>query len=377
MNVLQISHDFHGSKVYCNLYKSIDAAGVNQIVYTYYDDDKYNGRNRFDAAHTEIIYSKALNKYDRYFYHYKIHKIYKDITKKVDLKNVDISHATTLFSDGGAAYKLFKKKGIPYIVSVRNTDINVFLARMWHTWPFCKKILLNARKIVFISEAHRRQFVVHPYISKFISKIEDKIIVLHNGIDDFWIDNVILGREVSADNHNLIYVGVYDANKNVLSLMDAVLMLKTKYQDIKLTLVGGKGNLKDLVKQKAEKSSGVVEFKGQITDKQVLLNIYRLNSVYAMPSHTETFGLVYIEALSQGLACIYTKGQGIDGMFDDTIGIGVNSQSTDDIARAIDFIFEHRSYFNNKTVDFEQFRWSYIAQQYLSYYMNIFSKNSE
>ena len=32
-----------------------------------------------------------------------------------------------------------------------------------------------------------------------------------------------------------------------------------------------------------------------------------------MPSITETFGLVYGEALSQGLLIIYTKGQGFDG----------------------------------------------------------------
>ena len=370
MRVLHISHDFHGSKVYGQLYKSLDTAGVNQIVYTYYDDEKYYGRNYFEAEHTQIIYSKSLNKYDRYIYHYKIQKLYRDIKKKVNMDDIDIIHATTLFSDGGASYRLFRKYGIPYIVTIRNTDINVFLKKMRHTWPFCKKILMCSSKIVFISEAHRKLFVIHPYISKFIKEIEEKIVVLPNGIDNFWIDNAIIDREVRVDNHGLIYVGVYDANKNVLALMDAVLSLKSKYSDIKLTLVGGKGDLKEVVKQKANATSGIIDFKGQITDKQLLLSIYRQNSIFAMPSHTETFGLVYIEALSQGLACIYTKGQGIDGMFNDRIGVGVNSQSKDEIAEAIDYIFSHRSFFNNKNIDFEQFRWAKIAQQYIDFYLN-------
>lgn len=371
MKVLHISHDFYGSKVHGNLYKALDKEGINQVVYTYFDDEKYNGRNKFEAPHTDIVYSKALNKYDKFFYHYKIYKLYKDIKRKVSVDSVDLIHATTLFSDGGAAYKLFRKYKIPYIVSVRNTDINIYLKKMPHTWPLCKQILLNAGKIVFISEAHRRQFITHKYINKFQTQIKDKIVVLPNGIEDFWLNNIVRDRIIEDDNHNLLYVGVYDENKNVLALMDAVSSLKSKYPNIKLTLVGGKGDLKVIVKEKADGSDGMVEFKGLVTDKQVLLDIYRQNSVYAMPSHTETFGLVYVEAMTQGLACIYTKGQGIDGMFNEKVGIGVNSHSTEDIAKAIDIIFSNRSNYSTEGVEFEQFRWDKISMRYISFYKEI------
>jgi len=36
-----------------------------------------------------------------------------------------------------------------------------------------------------------------------------------------------------------------------------------------------------------------------------------------MPSITETFGLVYAEALSQGLPVLYTRGQGFDRQFEE------------------------------------------------------------
>ena len=55
-----------------------------------------------------------------------------------------------------------------------------------------------------------------------------------------------------------------------------------------------------------------------------------------MPSSNETFGLVFIEALSQSLPIIYTKGEGIDGYFkDDFIGKAVNSKDNQSIAYAI------------------------------------------
>ena len=45
-----------------------------------------------------------------------------------------------------------------------------------------------------------------------------------------------------------------------------------------------------------------------------------------MPSRYETFGLVYGEAMSQGLPIIYSKGQGVDGYFKEgTVGYGVVS----------------------------------------------------
>ena len=41
------------------------------------------------------------------------------------------------------------------------------------------------------------------------------------------------------------------------------------------------------------------------------------NDIFVMPSINETFGLVYAEAMSQGLPVIYTKGQGFDKQFND------------------------------------------------------------
>ena len=49
--------------------------------------------------------------------------------------------------------------------------------------------------------------------------------------------------------------------------------------------------------------------------KDELLKEYRLNDIFVMPSKTETFGLVYAEAMSQGMPIIYTKNQGFDGQF--------------------------------------------------------------
>lgn len=81
-----------------------------------------------------------------------------------------------------------------------------------------------------------------------------------------------------------------------------------------------------------------------------------------MPSFHETFGLVYLEALSQHLVIVYTRGLGVDGMLDARVGEAVRSSSNKDIKNAITRIFMHRSrYLASEVVDFRQFRWSAIA----------------
>ncbi len=50
---------------------------------------------------------------------------------------------------------------------------------------------------------------------------------------------------------------------------------------------------------------------------QALMPLYREADVFLLPSRRETFGLVYAEAISQGLPVLYGRGQGFDGQFED------------------------------------------------------------
>lgn len=368
MEVLHICSDYPGSSVHRNLYEKLDERGIKQYIYCYFGEKKYEGRNYFEGKAAKIYYACILKKYDRYFYHYKGYKVARDLKRRIDVGKIDVIHATTLFSDGGIAYRLHKEYHIPYIVTVRNSDINIHLKKAYHEWPYVKKILKNAERVIFISEALKNAFYNHSYIKNILLDIENKIIVQPNGIDDFWFDHCAKDRQIPPENHKLIYVGVFDSNKNIFRMIDAVLHLRAKYHDIHLTLVGGRGELKLKVKLLADAHSDVIDYIGLVNDKEKLRDIYREHSVFVMPSIYETFGLVYIEALSQGLACVFTKGQGIDGMFTKDVGEAVNPMSVEDIARGIDRILQNRKIYNNINLNLELFRWEKIAGKYEDLY---------
>ena len=273
-------------------------------------------------------------------------------------------------TDGGVAYKLYKKYHIPYVVSLRNTDINGFLDKMPHTWHDARKILLSAKRIFFISQGLKEKFENHKVVKPILSQIEDKFVLMPNGIDDYFISNI---RKDQRTGHGIIYIGDFSNNKNVLRLGKAVLQLRDEkgLEDVKLTLVGGGRNEDQSVENLINSNPNVFNYVGKVYDKAKLCELLRANRVFAMPSINETFGLVYLEALSQNLPVLYTKGQGIDGLFDDTIGIGVNPLSIPEIKEALKDMLLNRDKYSNNCIDFDAFKWATIAEKYCEHYREL------
>ena len=367
MKVLHIANDFCHTKVHKNLFVTLDRLGVEQVIFNPVRDRSHVGNNYFASDTTKIVYANVVKPWYRYFYHLKRMIVFKEMLKRIDCKQFNICHASTLLTDGGLAYLLYKKYRIPYMVAVRNTDINGFMDKAPHTWLSARKILLNAERIFFISEGLKQKFEGHKAVLKILPKIRDKFILLPNGIDDVFLDNISTETNLT---HNIIYVGDFSNNKNVVRLIQAVLELKKEsgFEDIRLTIVGGgKANGPETERMISE-NADTVSYLGKIYDKQELIRQFRQHSIFAMPSIHETFGLVYLEALSQNLACLYTKGQGIDGLFDKSVGVAVNPVSVNDIINALRELIQNRLKYSNKTIDFSQFRWSYIGEKYLNFY---------
>ena len=369
MKILHVCNDVCGIKVHANLYKSLDGLGLEQTIFTYFRDANLNGRNSFESIGTEFVYSNVLHLYHRALYHLKIRDVYRELQGWVNLPLFDCVHAVTLFSDGALAYRVKKDYGKPYVVSVRNTDVNTFLGYAPHTWQMGRKVLLNASKIIFISHALKEKFCSHVAVKGILSQIENKFVVQPNGIDDYWIDHV--WRKKKSGN-NILYVGKFDSNKNVVRLIKVVCALKKEYPDLQLNLVGGKGGQEKDVQKWVQKYSSWIHYHGEVYDKDVLREIYSNNAIFAMPSIFETFGLVYIEALTQNLRLLYTKGQGIDGLFKEKIGESVNPLSVKDIKCGLAKLLAFpQIYVGNQSIDFESFRWRVIAKVYKEIYLHL------
>src|SRR5690606_34369935 len=96
------------------------------------------------------------------------------------------------------------------------------------------------------------------------------------------------------------------------------------------------------------------------------------HDIFMMPSVPETFGIVYLEALSQGLPIIFAKGQGFDGYYNEkNIGFGVDAKNINDIALKTELIINNYEIMSKNVRDLnlvDDFSWEKIAEKYYKIY---------
>lgn len=360
--VLHICNDFSYSKVYYNLYSKFDDRGFIQYVFHPLRKRENIGKNSIDFSRTEsqIFYSDLIQNYHRLFFRSKINFLYRSIRNKVPCEKVNLVNATTLFSDGALAYRLQKELEIPYVVTVRSTDVNIFFKYRPDLIPLGLKILLSANSIIFITPSLRNACLNHRYFKKYKDELFAKSEVIPNGIDDFWLKN-IQGSNVSGNK--FLYIGRFSKYKNLFTLLNSLKNLKSKYPDIELTIVGGGGDDEKRILDFIRRHHWI-RYLGRIYDKERLLTVYRANRFFVMPS-IETFGLVYIEALSQGLSLLYSKNQGIDGFFDLPIGQKVNPKNKLDVMNKLEKLINQSININPSTLAIQDFNWEDISNEHI------------
>ncbi|MEN1968865.1 glycosyltransferase family 4 protein [Lentibacillus sp. N15] len=305
----------------------------------------------------------------RPFFYLKESTVLKDFFELYQKSQFDLIHAHTLFSNGYIAMKAKDKWGIPYIVAVRNVDINVFFKYRLNLRKLGIEILKQAEKIIFLSSSYK-DFTISKFIPEDLkAPFLDKTVVLPNGIDPYFLENKGSYAPSPINKKkllNIITVGHVCKNKNQITVCKAVeklnkLGIKTIY-----TVIGGvpeKSALKRILKY---------PFVNYIPflSKEELITEFRKADIYVMPSLTETFGLTYAEAMSQGKPVIYTKGQGFDGQFrEGEVGYSVHYNSYKEISSKIEDILKEYEELSKRCIDrVEKFNWEEIVQKYLQIY---------
>ena len=365
MNILYLCTYYHRAMIFRDAMNSLEKLGNTVIAFNAVAthttiDDKYKG-----IMDSKVVHKECFNKNDRYIYFLKQKKISYAIAKSIDLKNIELVHSHTLFNGGWAARSIKKKYNIPYIVSVRNTDINSFLR-----YPFFKYV---ARKIVndscgvqFLSVAYKEKFVELCFL-KDRHIVDSKCSVIANGVEEFWLNNIAEAKEIKdKDTVTLLCVGKIDKNKNMESVLAAADILEQRRVSVKITLIG---QILDEELYGKLKENDKVTLVPYLT-KEELIHYYRSNDIFVMPSFHESFGRVYVEAMSQGIPVIYTRGQGFDGIFENgEVGYAVSANNPKEIADAVEkTVNNYYEISNNCIRNCSYFNWNDVGRQLDAFY---------
>lgn len=339
----------------------------NQVYVPVYDKTKSS-----IIPNDNVLVSERFNKWDRLVFDYKQEKIIRDIEEKIDVSSFDLIHAYTLFTDGNCARRLSEKYKIPFVVAVRNTDVNDFFKKMVHLRKRGLRTLLSSQSVFFLSSVYKKK-VINSYIpNRYQNEIESKSLIIPNGIDNYWLDNEPEEVDFSQKPHhpiNLIFVGVINRNKNIKLIQTAVRLLIKDGEQVKLTVVGRVED-KKLFKEILSDENVIYH---PPCKKESLIDLYRENDIFVMVSHHETFGLVYPEAMSQGLPVLYTRGEGFDGQFPDgTIGYSCSDDNPYELAERIKLcIVNYKSQSRMAIKNSKKYSWQSLCDIYACEYDRI------
>lgn len=385
MTILHIANSYGGTAVYTNLYTAIDtSADITQWVYV-----PLNSRNHdrlgnkiidFKNVDSRIHYSTILKPYHRYLYGLKIRAIFKDIESIFDLRKVDFIHAGTLCLDGAVAYEISKKYGIPYISTIRNTDVNAYYKRLvWRKYYFTK-VLEKAYKIIFISPKYKEKFVDDHVPLRLQKEIASKMIVIPNGVNSLFLTNRNKCVNDVKETFRIIFVAAFYRGKGLVETIKAIELLRSKGFKVSLNAIGkglpNRPKDNDYIEMVEEMAKGKEWIKIQpFKQPEEIIMEMRMANAFIMVSKPETFGLVYVEALSQGLPIIYAQGQGFDGFFPDGyVGYSAIAGDVVCIAEKIENLINnyHIIVKNVESLDlYKDFEWNNIAKKYIHIYNTV------
>ncbi len=363
MKVLHIAPNYPYSKLYHQLISSLEEKGISDLVYVQSKEPE------IERNYPVYYLGRNFGLIDRLLYFRKQSIILNDILHRHIVDGVDVIHAHNLFSAGYCAYKIKKKLGIPYIVAVRNSDVYDFFRYMKHLKFIGVKIMREASAVVFISPSYI-DYVISMYVpNRYQKGILDKCYAIPNGLDQYFLVNKMNHpRKLNSPSKiSLLYVGDVDRNKNILTTIKACEKLRNKGYDLTYTIVG---RIKDEVLKKDIDKDYIRYF--SYSPKEKVLELMRKSDIFVMPSIHETFGLVFIEAMSQGLPIVYTKGQGIDGYFKQgEVGFAVDCLDDSAISESIEKITsDFTNISNNCRNSISNFHWPNIAERYIHLYMS-------
>jgi glycosyltransferase involved in cell wall biosynthesis len=250
---------------------------------------------------------------------------------------IDVIHSHAALPCGYAAARLSMDFGIPFVVTVHGLD--AFSTKQVGGWfgakceRLSKFVYDRARQVICVSEKVRRAIEVgapHAQTS-----------VVYNGVDVNLFTPGAAGQRVDPV---ILSVGNLIPTKGHDLLIHAFAEIVSRHQGLQLEIIGEGVERKRLEALARElRVTAKVHFHGRQSRAEIAAALRRC-IVFALPSHFEGLGCVYLEAMASGKPVIGCRGQGIDEVIEHGVnGILIEPGDSVALARELDFLLADHS----------------------------------
>ncbi|WP_298300685.1 glycosyltransferase family 4 protein [uncultured Erythrobacter sp.] len=234
-----------------------------------------------------------------------------------------VGHKLTI--EGIVVAKAAHITGIPYALTIQgNTDRRILDARPDLRGLF-RSIYQGARAVSTFTP------VAKVAIEGMLGTRPDGIELIPCPTE---LDGIVEPQDTNGNVISVFHLKNHEV-KNLKGLADAATQLVGEEAERRITIIGG-GSHAELARCKLLTAKAMqIDFAGPI-ERDAMQSTMNEACALVLPSHDESFGLVFIEALFAGLPIIYPKNTAIDGYFgDQPFAQGVDASSPKAIAEAI------------------------------------------
>ncbi len=203
-----------------------------------------------------------------------------------------------------------------------------------------RRALLGAHRILCISEYTRRQM-----LRFFPTLPAERLVVVPNTLDPYFApalnDQVLAAPFATPRILTVARLASTDTYKGVDTLIEAMPLVRREFPLARLRVVGQGDDQPRL--QALGQRLGVafaVEFTGPLSD-EALRAEYAACDFFALPSRKEGFGLVFLEAMTHGKACLGARAGGTPEVITDATGQLVEYGNIPDLAAAVSDLVRH------------------------------------
>jgi glycosyltransferase involved in cell wall biosynthesis len=255
---------------------------------------------------------------------------------------------------------LKEKMGIPLILSIHSTEYDRSGWLNPNDWfiNIEKEGMDKADRIIAVSHFTKR-IIINKYGIN-----PEKIRVIHNAVYP-------LG--VGEKQNIVLFLGRLTIQKGPEFFLKAAKKVLEHGEHARFVVAGMGDMFSDLVDKTVDLGiANNVIFTGLLSDEEVK-HIYKIASVYIMPSVSEPFGITALEAISAGTPTIVSKTAGVAEAFQNCLQ--VDFWDTDEMANKIISLLRYKPLYNTlasegkKEIDL--FTWERVAEKTIEVYNEV------
>lgn len=340
---------------------------------------------------TYLIHNNLAKKVENYkilFFKFKWYTLWKELWKEY-LKKGKIG---SLVKDGVNGLLMYKKRKKEMIHFIRNCNSDIILSTrdMHNAWlskygkkevykigwehnhhnnnpKYIKKIVKSAQNLDAFVLVSKELYTF--YKKKFQNK-KCKIVYIPNAIDK------VNQKSASLIKKNIITVGRLSKEKGHIDLIEIMDIVRKKTENFHISIIGDGPERekieREIQKYKLESKITILGFQKKEEVQKELLS----SSIFLLPSYTESFGIVVLEAFAEGVPVIaFDSAKGALEMIQNgKNGYVIKNRDKQEMAKKICFLLNNKKKRKELGKNAKEVAKQYEAQTVKKKWVDLFEK---